>query len=76
MPAVSGFLSISQAAKRLGISRQRLYLLIDQGRIHAGEIVGVTVVTDTAVSALLKELRISRTKFGVGARKNGRKKHK
>lgn len=71
---MTGFLTLPQAAQRLGFSRQRLQQLIKAGRIQPSEIVGRKVLTEAQVAAFLKELKPSRLKYG--PKKNGNKRSK
>jgi len=47
---------ISEAAHQLGISRSRLYVLKDQGRIHFSRIDGRVVVKATELDRFLSDL--------------------
>lgn len=70
---MSGFLTISEAAAKLKVSRQRVHILIKSGRLDVSEIVGRKVVTEVQVTRLLAELKAARSKFGRGG-SAGRKK--
>lgn len=67
---MNGLLTIPEAADKLKVSRQRVDQLIAGGRLSASKVLGVLVVSESAVTALLKELKPLRAKYG---RKNGRK---
>ena len=71
--AMNGFLIISEAAKRLDVTRQRVHIYIKQGRLDVTEIVGRKVVTTVQVDRLRDELKAARAKFGMGGRKKRKK---
>lgn len=52
-------ISIAQAAKRLGISRQRVHVLVRQGRIKAERIGKVWAIPEKALSGFAKTRRLS-----------------
>ena len=61
------FMTISQAAKKIGISRAALYKAIDRERVFTVEIMGITALTGSEV----KRFKALRAK--AKASKNGKK---
>lgn len=59
------YLSPTQAAERLGVSRQRIGQLIDSGRLKAVEVAGRPVISERELA-----------RFGAIARKGGRPRSK
>ena len=47
-------LSATEAAKRLGLSRQRVHLLVQQGRIKAARIGHAWTITERALAEFAK----------------------
>lgn len=70
---MTGLLTLTQAAHRLGFSRQRLQKLIKAGRIQPTEMVGRQVLTEAQVVAFLKEIKPSRLKYGPKQNGKGKK---
>lgn len=49
MAALPRFISVTEAARRLGLPARDLYRMVDAGKIKAAEINGVTVVSEESV---------------------------
>ena|SRR6266567_5514126 len=49
LPELTGYISITEAAKRLGISPKRIYTYVEQGRLQVLKVAHFTVISEESV---------------------------
>lgn len=69
---VKGYLSVAEAAKRIGVDRSRVYRIIKAGRLKAVEVAGRIVLRESDV-AKYKPLPIGRPRKKKARRKASKK---
>lgn len=53
---MTGFVTVREAARKLNVSRQRIYQLIDEGQIHGStQILEKLAIPEVEIDRLLKE---------------------
>lgn len=50
----TGYLTITEAAERLGVSRQRVHQLIKQGRLEAEQVGHIWIIPESALDDIKK----------------------